>query len=67
VLLWSATPDAVLRLKNSDLPSEEAAMYKNMYFKIQAHQSFMHYLKHAMNCKGSENQLLVQVSNKTFV
>ncbi|XP_060599995.1 E3 ubiquitin-protein ligase RNF213-like [Ruditapes philippinarum] len=62
VLLWSATPDAVLRLKNSDLPSEEAAMYKNMYFKIQAHQSYMHYLTHAMNCKGSENQLLVQIT-----
>ncbi|XP_053396018.1 E3 ubiquitin-protein ligase rnf213-alpha-like [Mercenaria mercenaria] len=44
VLLWCATPDSVLRLRNSSLPDEEQQMLTEIYFKTQAHDSLLQYL-----------------------
>ncbi|KAK3097976.1 hypothetical protein FSP39_014985 [Pinctada imbricata] len=47
VLLWCATPDSVLRLKDTKL-STEAEKLEKIYFKEQKHGSLIHYLAFRM-------------------
>ncbi|XP_053396356.1 E3 ubiquitin-protein ligase rnf213-alpha-like [Mercenaria mercenaria] len=62
VLLWCATPDAVLRLKNSNLPSEEKTLLKDLYFRIQAHDSLVYYLNQKIAGQKCGKQLFAQIT-----
>ncbi|XP_053388236.1 E3 ubiquitin-protein ligase rnf213-alpha-like [Mercenaria mercenaria] len=62
VLLWSATPDSVLRLKHSNLPTEEKARLNDLYFKKQAHKSLMQYLNQFLFVKELRKQVFVQIT-----
>ncbi|XP_053391305.1 E3 ubiquitin-protein ligase rnf213-alpha-like [Mercenaria mercenaria] len=60
-LLLCATPDAVLRLKWSDLPSDEQKQLAKLYFKDQAHGSFLEYLEQKLVTEKCE-QLFSQIT-----
>ncbi|KAK3585576.1 hypothetical protein CHS0354_036763 [Potamilus streckersoni] len=44
LLLWCATPDAVVRLERCDLAPEEKIMLKQVYMREQCHNSLTQYL-----------------------
>ncbi|XP_053396017.1 E3 ubiquitin-protein ligase rnf213-alpha-like [Mercenaria mercenaria] len=48
VLLWCATPDAIVRLKKSSLPVSEQEMLFRNYFNEQAHSSIVEYISYML-------------------
>ncbi|XP_026207099.1 E3 ubiquitin-protein ligase rnf213-beta isoform X2 [Anabas testudineus] len=58
VLLNCATPDAVLRLKYSDLASQEKERLQRMYFQQQHHHSLRDFLEHCLNMHQESSRFL---------
>ena len=69
LLLQITTPEAIVRLKNSDLPDDDKQEVETVYFERQHHSSLETFLDHYMTNDGcSEMGLLMQVcSSKYFV
>lgn len=60
MLLWSATPDALVRLEKSLLPPDEQEMLTTAYHNEQAHGSILDYLLNMMHHNGNK-QIFAQV------
>ena len=61
LLLWVATPDAVVRLSKSGLVPQEQARMKQVYNERQAHDSIAQYLHQAILTE-KRKQLFAQVT-----
>lgn len=57
-LLNCATPDAVLRLKYSDLANQEKDKLQRMYFQQQRHHSLRHFLEDCLHKHHTSNKFL---------
>lgn len=60
VLLWCATPDGVLRAKET-LPPEEYAFIESTYDEQQKHDNLLYYLSQKIKAEDSEG-LYAQVT-----
>ncbi|XP_041671343.1 E3 ubiquitin-protein ligase rnf213-beta isoform X2 [Cheilinus undulatus] len=58
LLLNCATPDAVLRLKYSDLANQEKEKLKRMYFQLQRHHSLRDFLEDSLNTHQGARKFL---------
>ena len=66
LLLWVATPDAVVRLQESRLPPEECKELQEIYHKKQRHESIVEYL-HQKLVVDRQEPLFVQVRRHFYV
>ena len=60
LLLQTAAPDAIVRLKSTKLASEQAEIQK-IYFKEQHHESMEDFLIHHVHENDTHSGLLMQV------
>lgn len=60
-LLTCATPDAVVRLKYSDLANQEKEELQRMYFQQQHHHSLRDFLEEALN-KHEESSKFIEIT-----
>ena len=60
LLLETAAPAAIVRLKNSEL-TEEIAAIKHIYFEEQHHRSIEDFLRHHLHSDHRDTSLLMQV------
>ncbi|XP_062585857.1 E3 ubiquitin-protein ligase rnf213-alpha-like, partial [Saccostrea cucullata] len=63
VLLWTATPDSVLRLEKTKLKNE-AEILQDLYFKQQHHESIVDFLKFKLKTNNQKG-LCVQVTTQS--
>ncbi|KAK3585575.1 hypothetical protein CHS0354_036762 [Potamilus streckersoni] len=61
LLLWCATPDAVVRLERCDLDPQEKIMLKQVYMKEQCHDNLFQYL-HFMLKRERIHELFAQIT-----
>ncbi|KAL3881524.1 hypothetical protein ACJMK2_027956, partial [Sinanodonta woodiana] len=61
LLLWCATPDAVVRLDRCGLEAEERMILMTMYMKEQCHESFAQYLEFKLH-KEQTQELFAQIT-----
>ena len=60
LLLQTAAPDAIVRLKNTVLADKKKEI-ENIYFQQQKHSSIEDFLNHHVNGECAESGLLMQV------
>lgn len=66
LLLSCATPDAMIRLSNSDLTKQDVQKLQTMYFQQQHHQSLQDFLQNQLNsCRSTS--LFFEVRRKIFL
>jgi hypothetical protein len=64
ILLWCATPDAMVRLSTSNVADKDEL--QNIYWKQQAHESILQYLEFCLK-ETKYKRLLAQVYFTVFV
>ena len=60
LMLWCATPEAVVRLQKSELPFEEQETIQTCYWVNQKHSSLAEYLRYRIREQGTKG-LFAQV------
>lgn len=65
LLLDCATPDAMVRLKSSDLATQEVLKLQRIYFQQQHHRSLHHFLQDHLNSSQSSSRFF-EVPGKIF-
>lgn len=66
LLLNCATPDAMIRLRSSDLTKQDVQKLQTMYFQQQHHQSLQDFLQNQLNSCQSTNRFF-EVRRKLFL
>ena len=63
LLLQTASPDAIIRTKESSLNEKERSMIRDIYFSLQHHMSVEDFLDYHLQEEkaGNAGQLLMQV------
>lgn len=68
ILLQMASPDALIRLKNTSLERQQKRLHR-IYFSEQHHGSIVHFLKHHIESYNNPGQcgLLIQVNTLLII